>query len=115
MNLDLNGGFEPMDLDFTSVDNINNDDNINNITSLQNGVINSNEFPKDKLLYENNVVFRILKTDIPDIYNLYFINENENNIENPTNENVSSFSNTGGNIKTFFLFIMGCKINPKKI
>ena len=39
---------------------------------------------------------------------------NENNIENPTNENVSSFSNTGGNIKTFFQkIVLATKVHSK--
>ena len=34
------------------------------------------------IIEENNVVFKILKTDIPDIYNLYCLDESNNLIKN---------------------------------
>jgi len=57
---------------------------INNNNQINNNQINNNQINNSKLqevtpkiisIEENNVVFKILKTDMPDIYNLYCIDE----------------------------------------
>ena len=48
-----------------------------NTNSTENTITNN-----ISIIEENNVVFKILKTDIPDIYNLYCLDENNNLIKN---------------------------------
>ena len=56
-------------------DNIDNIDSIDSIDSIQ--PINLNLI---QIIKPGNVVFKILKTDMPDIYNLYCIDDENNNL-----------------------------------
>jgi hypothetical protein len=68
-----------LDSNNNSNGNIKND--INKIEGNGNGNGNGNENVKIEI-EQNNVVFQILKTEIPDIYNLYCIDEKRNLIKN---------------------------------
>jgi hypothetical protein len=50
--------------------------------SENNIILNNSNSNNISIIEENNVVFKILKTDIPDIYNLYCLDENNNLIKN---------------------------------
>ena len=61
------------------LNNIELNSKILNNTSNTNNIINTNII---STIEQNNAVFKILKTDIPDIYNLYCLDENNNLIKN---------------------------------
>lgn len=77
--------------------NVNFNGNLNSNGSISNSFIDNgtynidnsyekvdNSILEDVIIANDNVVFKILKTDIPDIYNLYCIDENMNLIKHST-------------------------------
>ena len=79
-------------INFDDINNINNDININNhidnhIDNLKesnidiNNVSNSSNSSNTSIIELNNVVFKIFKNEMPDIYNLYCLDDSNNLIK----------------------------------
>jgi hypothetical protein len=68
----------PDAITYNSNSSININTNYNTIINSQNVIDNCESILEDVIIGNDNVVFKVLKTDIPDIYNLYCIDDNNN-------------------------------------
>jgi hypothetical protein len=76
---------------FESNSNINNNNNTNsNINIIQS---TSKTVEVESVIEHNNVVFKVLKTDIPDIYNLYCLENNTTNNNNLLKHSIALIPN----------------------